>query len=153
MSSTKQALMDRLQFLGQMGSTETALFHQKAAESFGMGITDMKTVSTLMQEGPMTAGQIAARLSLTSGAVTNLVDRLEGHGVVKRTADLNDRRRVIIEVIPSAFEGRNNIYEEVGRDYANLLDGYTEQELEFLVRYHEKQIELTKRHIASLAKK
>src|SRR5689334_8116357 len=89
----REALMNQMQFLGEMASTETALFHQAAAAKCGLGITDLKTVSILLQEGPMTAGQIAERLSLTTGAVTNVIDRLEREDLVKRDRDANDRRK------------------------------------------------------------
>ncbi len=68
--SRRKALIDRMQNLGQMASAETALNHQSAAAKNGLGITDMRTASTLMQEGPVTAG----RLSLTTGTVTNVID-------------------------------------------------------------------------------
>src|SRR5437762_11365669 len=89
----RKALMGQMQFLGQRASTETALFHQAAAAKWGLGITDTKTISVLLQEGPMTAGQLGRRLSLTTGAVTNVIDRLERRGMVRRTSDAKDRRR------------------------------------------------------------
>src|ERR1051326_4665688 len=92
----REALIEQLQFLGQMASTETALFHQMAAAKHGLGITDMKTISILQQEGSMTAGQIARRLSLTTGAVTNVIDRLERRSLVRREPDAHDRRKVIV---------------------------------------------------------
>ena len=152
MSSKKQALIERLMFLGQMESTETALFHQKAAESYGLGVTDLKAVSALLQEGSMTAGQVGERLHITTGAVTNLVDRLEKRGILRRVADPNDRRKVIIEVNPVALYSTGNPYESMGQAYTKLLDTYTEKELEFLVGYHERQIEMTKEQIAKLPK-
>src|ERR1700721_3021431 len=82
----RAALVDELQFLGEMSSTEAALFHYHAAAANGLGITDSKAISTLMQEGPMTAGEIAKRLGLTTGAVTNVIDRLVRAGFVRRVA-------------------------------------------------------------------
>src|SRR4051812_32176951 len=89
---SRTELMERLAYLGQMQSTETAHFHHTAAAQNGLNITDSKTLSVLMQEGPMTAGQLALRLTLTSGAVTSVIDRLESAGLVHRTQDATDRR-------------------------------------------------------------
>jgi MarR family transcriptional regulator, organic hydroperoxide resistance regulator len=150
-NSGKQSLIDRLMFLGQMGSTETALFHQKAADSYGMGITDTKAVSALMQEGPMTAGEIAQRLHVTSGAATNLIDRLESKGVVKRMPDAKDRRKVIVQVNKKAIHDGKHVYESMGKAYSKLLAVYSIKELEMLISYHEKQIAMTKQEIARLA--
>src|SRR5678816_1482183 len=103
-------LFAKLQFLGEISSTETALFHQAAAAKYGLGITDMKALGALMQEGPMTAGQIAKRLSLTSGAVTSLIDRLERRDMVKRTPDPNDRRKVIVVPNLETLTSGENVY-------------------------------------------
>jgi hypothetical protein len=56
-SEQRKALMSQMQFLGQMSSTETALFHQVAAGKFGLGITDMKTLSALHRREPIPAGR------------------------------------------------------------------------------------------------
>ena len=149
-TAKRQTLIDRLQFLGQMSSTETALFHHAAAEKNGITITDMKTVSTLMQEGPMTAGQIAKRLSLTTGAVTSLIDRLETSGIVKRHADPSDRRKVVIKPVPAKLKKTGQVYDSIGRTFSKLLEQYSTKELEFLVDYYQASIELTKAEIAKI---
>jgi DNA-binding MarR family transcriptional regulator len=151
-ASHRKALMDHMQFLGQMASTETALFHQKAAATFGLGITDMKALSTLMQEGPKTAGQIAERLSLTTGAVTNLIDRLEQRGLVQRQMHESDRRKVVVAVNSKNLQNAENIYESIGQTFEKLLRTYSTEQLEFLVEYYKTSIELTKQEIARLTK-
>jgi len=141
-----------LQYLGQTASTETALFHQKAAEYYGLGITDMKAVSVLMQEGHMTAGQLADRLSLTTGAVTNLIDRLEEHGAVQRLVDPTDRRKVIVAANVKAIADSRNIYESMAETFDKVVRSYSDAELRFLVDYYKKSIELTQKEIARLPK-
>ncbi|MGZ3638764.1 MAG: MarR family winged helix-turn-helix transcriptional regulator [Ktedonobacterales bacterium] len=147
----RQTLADRLQFLGQMASTETALFHQAAAARYGLGITDMKTLSALQQEGSMTAGQLAKRLSLTTGAVTNVIDRLERQNFVKRVPDARDRRKVIVTINQEKLDAGENVYLSMGEAFSKLLENYSTEQLEFLVRFYEASIELTKREIAKLA--
>lgn len=44
---------------------------------------------------------IAARLGLTRGAVSKLVDRLEGKGLVERKADAGDRRYQSLALMPA----------------------------------------------------
>ncbi len=147
----RAALIDQLQFLGQMASTETALFHQRAAAKYGLGITDMKTISILQQEGSMTAGQIGQRLSLTSGAVTNVIDRLERRGLLRREPDAHDRRKVIVVANEQQIEAIGAPYRSMGATFDTLLRTYTTEELEFLARYSQAAIELTKQEIAKLS--
>ncbi|MCD9025097.1 MarR family winged helix-turn-helix transcriptional regulator [Cohnella silvisoli] len=148
----RKALINQMQFLGQMASTETALFHQAAAAKLGLGITDMKTVSTLQQEGPMTAGQLAQRLNLTTGAVSNVIDRLEQRKFVKREPDAKDRRKVIVTVNQKNLAPSDNIYRSMGEAFERLLETYSTQELEFLVKYNQATIELTMLESAKLTK-
>lgn len=143
-------LFAQLYGLGETSSTETALFHQAAAARYGLGITDMKTLGVLMQEGSMTAGQIAKRLSVTTGAVTSLIDRLERRNLVIRGPDPTDRRKVIVSVNWQTLSSGENVYQSIGEAFARLYATYTTDELEFLVRYYRSQIELTKQETAKL---
>lgn len=147
----RQELIGRLYALGEVHSTETALFHQAAAARYGLGITDMKTLSVLMQEGPMTAGRIAQRLSLTTGAVTSLIDRLERRGLVTRAPDPNDRRKVIVIVNQQALDEGENIYLAIGQAFSALYASYTTEQLAFLEAYFQAAIEITRHEIARLA--
>jgi DNA-binding MarR family transcriptional regulator len=143
-------LIEQIHALGQTASTETALFHQLAAAANGLGITDMKALSMLLQDGPLTAGQVATRLNLTSGAVTNLLDRLERRALVKRQVDPEDRRRVIVVADRARLETISQAYNSMGAAFSSLLKGYNADELEFLRRYHHDVIRLTQQQIAKL---
>jgi DNA-binding MarR family transcriptional regulator len=46
--------------------------------------------------GPLTLGELVLHLALSKAATTELVDRLEGRGLVARMPDERDRRRVFI---------------------------------------------------------
>src|SRR5580704_5508461 len=147
----RSALIDELQFLGQMSSTESALFHLRAAAANGLGITDSKTISTLMQEGSMTAGEIAKRLGLTTGAVTNVIDRLVRAGCVRRVADPKDRRKVIVEADLANLEKLGPVYDSVAEAFQKLHEQYTIEELRFLIDYFTQSVEVTKGEVAKLA--
>lgn len=146
----RRALVDRMQFLGQMASTETALFHQRAAAVYGLGITDMKAVSVLLQEGAMTAGQLGQRLQLTTGAITNVIDRLERDQWVRREADAQDRRKVIVTVNPAKVTDGDAVYGSMGAAFEQLLEDYSTAEIELLVRYQEASIAVTQQELAEL---
>src|SRR5579863_9203972 len=77
-------------------TTVTILFHQAVADHLGMLVTDHKCADILLRAGPITAGELAERTGLTTGAITGVIDRLEKAGFARRAKDPNDRRRVII---------------------------------------------------------
>lgn len=58
---------------------------------------------TLWQDGASSIGEIARRLELDSHAVTPLIRRLEGDGLVVRERG-TDRRHVVIDLTPSGAE-------------------------------------------------
>ena len=147
----RQELYRQLAILGETSSTETALFHQAAAAKYGLGITDMKALGVLFQEGAMTAGQLAKRLSLTTGAVTSVVDRLERRNLVRRMADPGDRRKVIVTVNQETIASGPNVYRSIGEAFRALHETYSTEQLEFLARYYQASIALTRKEIARLA--
>ena len=58
-------------------------------------------LSALRRQGRpfcMTASELAEAGRLTSGAMTNRIDRLESEGLVRRLPDPGDRRRVLVEL-------------------------------------------------------
>jgi len=68
----------------------------------GLGLTDLDALEHLERFGPLTQRELGTRLLLTSGAVTLLVDRLERHGLVRRTPHATDRRVTQVELSPQA---------------------------------------------------
>ena len=62
------------------------LFHL-APDAVGLGATDYQASSILDLDGPMTAGQLASRLGLSTGATTRLIDRMERSCYLRRTRD------------------------------------------------------------------
>jgi DNA-binding MarR family transcriptional regulator len=51
---------------------------------------------------PMLTGEVAARMHITSGTVTSLLDNLERKHYVVRSSDRDDRRRVLVDITPAA---------------------------------------------------
>lgn len=147
----REELISQLVDLGARSATMTALFQQKAAASYGLGVTDMKALDVLMREGPQTAGQLGTALSLTSGAVTGVVDRLVKRGLAKREADAADRRRVLVAADIATIASGPNVYEGIGAAFRELHESLTAEQLAFLVDYTERSIALTEREIDRLA--
>jgi DNA-binding MarR family transcriptional regulator len=64
--------------------------------------TDLDALEHLEADQPLTQRQLGDRLSLTSGAVTMLVDRLERAGWVRRRPHPTDRRATLLELSETA---------------------------------------------------
>ncbi|MGD0218995.1 MAG: MarR family transcriptional regulator [Acidimicrobiales bacterium] len=73
------------------------------AAEVGVNATDLDALEHLEADGPLAQSQLGARLSLTSGAITMLVDRLEQAGWVRRTPHPRDRRSTLVELSAQAL--------------------------------------------------
>jgi len=68
---------------------------------FGLSLGDWKVLNYLQSADPpyrRSAGKLAKRTELSSGAMTNRLDRLEEAGLVRRLPDPDDRRGVQVEL-------------------------------------------------------
>jgi DNA-binding MarR family transcriptional regulator len=115
-------------------STETIMFHQAVADELGLPITDHKCLDLIHRFGAMPAGRLAELTSLTTGAVTGMIDRLEKAGYVRRTNDPKDRRKTIIEPIRNKKLERKieMIFMPIHERMHKFLSSYSDSELAFL---------------------
>ena len=74
------------------------------ARHAGITATDVDALEHLEADGPLTQRELGGRLSLTSGAITMLVDRLERAGWVSRRPHPTDRRYLLVELSPNVAE-------------------------------------------------
>ena len=75
-----------------------------AIAEHGLTFEEWDVLGALRQAGPpfrRSAGSLAKRAELSSGAMTNRLDRLEKAGLVKRLPDPDDRRGVLVELTKS----------------------------------------------------
>jgi DNA-binding MarR family transcriptional regulator len=65
---------------------------------------EFDVLSALRRSGPpyqLSPGQLVRQTLVTSGTMTNRVDRLERRGLVERSPDPHDRRGVIVQLTPT----------------------------------------------------
>jgi len=98
-------------------------------------ITDHKCLDLMRRFGAMPAGRLAELTGLTTGAVTGIIDRLEGAGYVRRTNDPKDRRRTIVEPIRNKkLERKIEVtFMPLHKRMHKLLSSYSDSELAFLL--------------------
>jgi len=78
---------------------------EEALGSVGLSMAKHGALSRLAEAGePLTLSELAERLSCVRSNITQLVDRLEGDGFVRRVADPDDRRSVRAELTPLGKE-------------------------------------------------
>lgn len=155
-SAERAKLLEPLiRLIGYRLSTATVLFHAAVADRLGVSATDMKCHSILMQTGPITAGELAERTGLTTGAITGVIDRLEKAGLARRVADANDRRRVVVELLHDSKNEQeiNQLYEPMGKAIVELASSYTDAELATLSDFISKAASILEAETVTLRQK
>jgi len=91
-----EGIVERIQTLGK--AFDRSLDDTLA--EFGIDRHTFHVLGKLRQVGPpyqRSAGQLATRMRLSSGAMTNRLDRMEAAGLIRRLPDPNDRRGTLVE--------------------------------------------------------
>jgi len=97
---TRAELLQAIRSGFQQTSGQSVLLSQVIADKVGLAPSDLECLGYLEDGGPMTAGRLSELTGLTTGAVTRMVDRLGSAKYVRRRSDPDDRRKVIIELVP-----------------------------------------------------
>lgn len=104
-----------------------------ALDKVGLSMAKHSALSKLAEAGePLTLSELAARLSCVRSNITQLVDRLEADGLVRRVDDPNDRRSVRAELTPLGREKQEAGDAELGRIQAELSQLMTGSDLSAL---------------------
>jgi DNA-binding MarR family transcriptional regulator len=122
-----------------------------ASPHAGLNRTDMRALDIISMRQGLTAGQLAARLKLTTGAITGVLDRLERAGHARRSHDVEDRRRVVVQPTPEARRFSSVVFRQLGRDLDQLLAGYSEADRELVDEFLRSVIDIVSQHADELS--
>lgn len=123
--------LDRAVRLFLAGSSR---FDQQAAEELKLHPTDMQFLNLLELLGPLTPGALSQYSGLSSGGVTVVLDRLERAGYARRAKNPDDRRSVLVEMVPAREKQLIANYAPV-QQFRKALTGFTQEELETVLRF------------------
>jgi DNA-binding MarR family transcriptional regulator len=147
---SKAALVERL-MLGLRRSSAAGVLHSQAiARRVGINPTDLECLDLILMSGSATAGEIGRRTGLTSGAVTGLIDRLERLALVERTADPNDRRKVLVKVRADKVAQIAAHFAPMEKAMKDLLAGYTREQLRLLADFAERSGDFVLARVAEI---
>lgn len=136
-ASQDEAIARLTTLLRRMGAA-SALHSQAVAKRAGLASVDLECLDMILLAGPVTAGQIMEHTKLTSGAVTGLIDRLARKGYVERAADPQDRRKVLVRIVPEAIKPLLDLFAAMAERSAALMRQYSAEELALIAGFVEK---------------
>ena len=104
-----------------------------ALDASGLSLAKLNALKYLVEaREPLALGQLAEKIECVKSNVTQLVDRLENEGLVRRVPDPNDRRGVLAAVTDlgrerygagarALAEAENELVAELPEDQRSLL--------------------------------
>jgi DNA-binding MarR family transcriptional regulator len=116
------ALIPRVIRLAHLYNTQMA----RVSRVFGLKPGWLDVLSALRRIGSphqMSATELARWVLLSSGGMTNRLDRMEEAGLVRRRPDPSDRRSVLVELTPQGREVIDGAIDAHLALYKQLLDG------------------------------
>jgi DNA-binding MarR family transcriptional regulator len=116
----------------------------------GVNRTDGRCLDVIDQRPGLTAGELAKAVGLSPGAVTTALDRLEQRGLVRRTRDSQDRRRVTVEMTDEARRTAWEAYGPLGEMGAPLVEEMSDKDLTTLIRFLRGGTEINERRAEEL---
>jgi hypothetical protein len=131
-------------------STHSVLISQATAERLRINASDLESLDFLNLYGPMTPGRLAELTGLSSGGVTRLVDRLVARGLVERSADPADRRRVILTSRVDEFPGIYALWEPLAVGFASVVRSFPDDQLKVVLDFVTRCNEVGRAHLVRL---
>ncbi len=90
-----------------------------------MSVGQMVLLRVLIHKGRATPKELAEALSVTTGNITGLVDKLEGAGLVTRTRSAEDRRVVYVELTSKARQRFRKVHRASVDMLSEAFEGWT----------------------------
>jgi DNA-binding MarR family transcriptional regulator len=127
MATQKPSADDRSRVVASLlafGAAQNEL-RRHFARSRGMHMTDATAIVQIIEAEelghPLTPARLGESISLTSGATSILLNRLEEGGNIFRTREHADRRVVTLHSTPAIQEAADRFYEPLGRRMSAVL--------------------------------
>ena len=90
---------------------------EQALAAEGLTGTQLRVLEAILHKGPLTHRELGRKLLISGGNMTEVVDKLEARGLVRRARDATDRRQVRVEL---TARGRALITKVFPRHAANI---------------------------------
>ncbi len=121
-------------------------FERRLGVELEVNPTDLAAMEHLIQSGPLSPSEIAARLGVTTAAATTIVDRLARVGHVARRSNENDRRGVLVVPEPASVQRALGIIMPMVQAVDGALQDFDETEQRAIAAYLRRVLEIYRTH-------
>ncbi|MGV0772910.1 MarR family winged helix-turn-helix transcriptional regulator [Mycobacterium syngnathidarum] len=97
-ASRREQASTQLSFSLYSAANRMIRLHKPFLAPLGLTFPQYLAVLTLLDDAPISVGALGARLDMDTGTITPLLKRLDVAGLVTRTRDPADERRVLVDL-------------------------------------------------------
>ena len=98
MSGPDRSVGTQLSFALYGAASRMVRMHKPFLEPLGLTFPQYLVILELLDGAPLAVGALGARLGMDTGTITPLLKRLQASGMVTRTRDTSDERRVLVDL-------------------------------------------------------
>ena len=91
--------------------------------------TQLGVLEAVLHKGPMTQRELGRRVLTSAGNMTDVIDKLEGRGLLRRVRSAEDRRSVRIELTDAGRVLIEDLFPDHARDIAQAMGALTPVEI------------------------
>jgi DNA-binding MarR family transcriptional regulator len=95
----------------------------------------MDFLDLISRKSPVTPGELATTTGLSPATVTGILDRLEEGGWIRRTRDVGDRRKVLVDVEMKRAPELGRLYGGMLARLHDILEQYDDEQLSVLADF------------------
>lgn len=121
-------------------------FERRLGRELEVNPTDLAAMEHLLQSGPLSPSDIAARLGVTTAAATTIVDRLSKVGHVHRESNERDRRGVLVVPEPESVRRAFDVIRPMVQAVDEALGEFDAAEQRAITAYLERVLEIYRTH-------
>jgi DNA-binding MarR family transcriptional regulator len=134
--STRKQVGEQISLAMQEVIASSVLTNERIARSVGLNVVDLQTYGILMRHAePMTPGQLAQATELPSSTTTRVLDRLERKGMIERSPDPDDRRKIWVRPVQWYDRRVFDAYASIVGQMEDVHAGYSVADLKTVLRY------------------
>jgi MarR family 2-MHQ and catechol resistance regulon transcriptional repressor len=98
----------------------------------GLTLTQLGVLEGILHKGPMTHRELGRKVLTSAGNMTDVVDKLEARGLVRRVRAASDRRQVWVELTEQGSAMIQALFPRHAEDIARAMAGLDVDELKQL---------------------
>jgi MarR family 2-MHQ and catechol resistance regulon transcriptional repressor len=129
-AAVEEAVRAYVKLMRAARAVTACLEHRLAAR--GLTGTQLGVLEALLHKGPLTHRELGRKVLTSAGNMTDVVDKLEARGLVRRVRGTADRRQVRVELTDAGRAMIERVFPRHAADIARAMSGLDSGELRSL---------------------